>query len=122
MTQGAVVGPVVIVLATAASAAARSHGARLLDLCVGAQRFWNKLAMKSNLVSFLLLSQVTKNNFLATRSRCNCQFAGIRACTTLRLEVVYRTSNYEYKQMYRQVIQPIDRGVMCKLFNVLKVA
>jgi hypothetical protein len=72
MTQGAVVGPVVVVLATAASAAARGHGARLLDPCVGAQRFWNKLAMKSNLVSFLLLSQVTKNNFLPTRSRCNC--------------------------------------------------
>jgi hypothetical protein len=36
MTQGAVVGPVVVVLATAASAAARGHGARLLDPCVGA--------------------------------------------------------------------------------------
>jgi hypothetical protein len=36
MTQGDIVGPVVVVLATAASAAARGHGARQLDPCVGA--------------------------------------------------------------------------------------
>jgi hypothetical protein len=33
----------------------------------------------------------------------------LRACTALRRRVVCRTSNCSYRQMYRQLIQPIDR-------------
>jgi hypothetical protein len=48
-------------------------------------------------------------------------FAPLRACTALRLPVVCRASNLTYRQMYRQVVQPIDREGVCKLFNVLHV-
>jgi hypothetical protein len=38
--------------------------------------------------------------------------------TALRLEVICRISNRAYRQMYRQLIHPIDE-VDCKLFNTL---
>jgi hypothetical protein len=43
----------------------------------------------------------------------------LRACTTLRRPVVCRASNLTCRQMYRQVVHPIDREVVCKLFNAL---
>jgi hypothetical protein len=46
----------------------------------------------------------------------------IRACTTHGWVVVCRTSILVYKQMYRHLIQPTDREIVCKLFNVLHEA
>jgi hypothetical protein len=40
-------------------------------------------------------------------------------CTTVRQGVVYRTSNCAYRQMYKHIIQPIHREVICRIFNVL---
>jgi hypothetical protein len=45
----------------------------------------------------------------------------VRACTTLRRQIICRTSNCAYRHMYRQVVHPIDKEVVCKLFNVLHV-
>jgi hypothetical protein len=45
----------------------------------------------------------------------------LRACTTYRHRVVRRTLNCAHRQMYRLFIQPKDRDVVCKLFNVLHV-
>jgi hypothetical protein len=42
----------------------------------------------------------------------------VGACTTHRRRVVCRISILTYRQMYRQLIQPTDREVVCKLFNV----
>jgi hypothetical protein len=43
----------------------------------------------------------------------------IRACTALRRKAVCRTLSCVYRQMYRQLIQPLDREVACRLFNVV---
>jgi hypothetical protein len=47
------------------------------------------------------------------------KFFPLRACTTLRQQVVCTTSNCAYRQMYIQLIQPIDKEVIRKLFNIL---
>jgi hypothetical protein len=36
--------------------------------------------------------------------------------------VVYKISNCAYRQIYRQLVQLIDREAICKLFNALCVA
>jgi hypothetical protein len=45
----------------------------------------------------------------------------VRACTALRRQIVCRTSNCAYRHMYKQAVQPIDKEVVCKLFNDLHV-
>jgi hypothetical protein len=46
----------------------------------------------------------------------------VRVCTTHIRWVVCRTSNSAYSQMYRRLIQPIDKRVVYKLFNALHEA
>jgi hypothetical protein len=62
--------------------------------------------------------QPTIQRSYATRNFCKIF---IRACTVLRRPAVCRASNLTYRQMYRQVVQPIDRESVCKLFNALHV-
>jgi hypothetical protein len=46
----------------------------------------------------------------------------LRACTTHRRLVIRRTSILSYRQIERQLIEPIDRHSVCKLFNAFYVS
>jgi hypothetical protein len=45
----------------------------------------------------------------------------IKSFFPLRQGVVCRISNYVYRQIYRQLIQPTDREAVCNLFNALHI-
>jgi hypothetical protein len=58
---------------------------------------------------------VGRSHYYSRRHSDVCAVDVVRACTALRQQVVYRISNCTYRQMYRQLIQPIDKDVVAKL-------
>jgi hypothetical protein len=87
------------------------------DARLGISSLSDNRSLKSFLARLECAGQLGKA--LARRAR-----SLIRACTAHKRVAVCRTSILVYKRMYRHrhLIQPTDRGTVCKLFNVLHEA